>query len=228
MKNKFKVLLICRHQDKFSLMIYKILKKNFKFVTIFYSKKYNEKITKKIRNWKGDYIFSFRSLLILPNSIIKNAKIAAINFHPGPPEYRGVGCLNYALYNDESNYGVTAHLIKKEIDYGEIIKTKIFKISPASNLEKVLELTHKKLYLLTKEIILKIKDDYNFIDNCIGKNKYKWSKIIKTKSQLDKFYNINKNITKKKLNKKLRATITKKFKPYIEIHNKKFYYSDEK
>lgn len=227
MKSKEKVLLICRYQDKFSLKIYKDLKNNFKFVKIFYSKKYNEKIKKKIHKWKGDYIFSFRSLLILPDSVIKNAKVAAINFHPGPPKYRGVGCLNYAIFNDEKYYGVTAHLMNKHIDYGEIVKSNKFKI-PSGNLEKILNLTHKKLYILAREIILKIKSDKNFINSSIKNNKEKWSKKIKTKNQLDKFYIVNKNISKKKLNKKLRATITKKFKPYLKIHNRKFYYLDEK
>ncbi len=227
MKSNAKVLLICRYQDKFSLKVYKDLKKNFRSVKIFYSKKYKEKIPKKILNWKGDYIFSFRSLLILPDSIIKKAKVAAINFHPGPPKYRGVGCLNYAIYNEEYYYGVTAHLMKKEIDYGEIIKSNKFKI-PAYNFEKILTHTHKKLYTLAREIIFKIRTDKDYIYNSIRNNKDKWSKKIKTKSQLDKFYIINKSITKKKLNIKLRATITKKYKPYFKIHNKKFYYLDEK
>ena len=30
--------------------------------------------------------------------LIKRCKIAAINFHPGPPQYRGIGCINYALF----------------------------------------------------------------------------------------------------------------------------------
>tara|TARA_B100000989_G_C19527992_1_gene467967 strand:- start:1186 stop:1869 length:684 start_codon:yes stop_codon:yes gene_type:complete len=227
MKSNAKVLLICRYKDKFSLKLYKDLKNNFKSVKIFYSKKYNEKITKKILNWEGDYIFSFRSLLILPDFIIKNAKVAAINFHPGPPKYRGVGCLNYALYNDEDYYGVTAHLMKNKIDYGKIIKSNRFKI-PSGNLDKILELTHNKLYTLSKEIIYKIKNNKDFIHNSIKSNNEKWSKKIKTKSQLDKFYIINKSISKKKLNIKLRATITKKYKPYLKIHNRKFYYLDEK
>ena len=52
-------------------------------------------------------------------------------------------------------------------------------------------------------------------------------KKIKSKSDLDNFYIINKNITKKNLQNKLRATITKNFKPYIIIHNKKFYIKNE-
>ncbi len=50
--------------------------------------------------WTGDYIFCFRSMFILPKSLINKAKIAAINFHPGSPEYPGSGCLNYALYEE--------------------------------------------------------------------------------------------------------------------------------
>ena len=81
---KDKILLICRHNDKWSNQIANLLKKNFYDVNIFYSKTYKQKITKKILNWNGDYILSFRSLLILPEKILRNTKIAAINFHPGP------------------------------------------------------------------------------------------------------------------------------------------------
>ncbi len=129
MKKKNKILFICRKNDFWSLKIQHILKKKFSNVTIFYSKSYNEKLDSKIKKWRGDYILSFRSLLILPNSIIKNAKIAAINFHPGPPEYRGVGCLNYAIFNNENYYGVTAHIINQKIDFGQILKVFRYKIS---------------------------------------------------------------------------------------------------
>ena len=107
-------------------------------------------------NWTGDYILSFRSLLILPEKIINNAKIAAINFHPGPPKYRGVGCLNYAVYNNEKYYGVTAHLMTKKIDYGNILKVQKFKIDKMKNLDQILEITHGKLYLIAKYFIDKI------------------------------------------------------------------------
>ena len=83
--------------------------------------------------------------------------------------------------------------MKKKIDYGEIIKSNKFKIPPF-NLDKILILTHKKLYTLAKEIIFKIKSDKDYIYNSIKNNKDKWSKTIKTKSQLDKFYIINKSI----------------------------------
>ena len=67
----------------------------------------------KLKNKKFDFIISYRSSMILKNRDISIANIAAINLHPGPPKYRGIGCLNYALYNNEKKYGFTIHLINK-------------------------------------------------------------------------------------------------------------------
>ena len=52
-----------------------------------------------------------------------------INFHPGPPERRGIGCTNYAIYEKSKNYGVTLHEINEKIDSGNILKVKRFKIN---------------------------------------------------------------------------------------------------
>ena len=45
---------------------------------------------------------------------------------------------------------------------------------------------------------------------------------------LEKFYKINKNISKKNLEKKIRATLFKSFRPYILIHGKKFVFDPKK
>ena len=81
---------------------------------------------------KYDFIFSYRSPVILTQKDISLAKIAAINLHPGPPKYRGIGCLNYALYNNEKKYGFTVHLISKKIDFGKILFVKYFSINKKS------------------------------------------------------------------------------------------------
>ena len=57
--------------------------------------------------------------------------------------------------------------------------------------------------------------------------KIKWSKKINKLKNLNNFYEIDINSTKKQLKKKLKATNTKKFKPFIKLHNKKFYFIDD-
>ena len=61
--------------------------------------------------------------------LLKKVNKAAINFHPGPPEYRGTGCVNYALYENSKFYGCTAHLINEKVDNGKIIDVKKFNIN---------------------------------------------------------------------------------------------------
>ena len=98
------------------------------------------------------------------------------------------------------------------------------KFQKKKNLDEILNQTHKKLFLLTMSFINLIFDNKLNIKNLIKNNNEKWSKEIKSKSDLDNFYIINKNISKINLQKKLRSTVTKKFKPYMLIHNKKFYF----
>ncbi len=66
------------------------------------------------------YIISFVSPWIIPENLLNSAQKAAINFHPGPPDYPGTGCYNFALYEGTKKYGVTAHHMEKKVDTGNI------------------------------------------------------------------------------------------------------------
>ena len=74
-------------------------------------------------------------------------------FSSRPTKYRGAGCLNYALYNNENISGVTAHLMTKKIDQGKIIDIKKFRIYSKDNLAEILKQTHQELFNLTLKII---------------------------------------------------------------------------
>ena len=225
MKSSKKIIFFGRSNDIYSKRLIHILRKKFKYLTTIYSSSYNEKFPKKALKWKGDYILSFRSYYILKENFIKRAKHAAINFHPGPPKYRGVGCLNYALYNNEKYYGVTAHLMTKKIDQGKIIAIKKFKIYSKDNLAEVLSQTHKELFSLTLKIINSISKNKLYIKNLLKKFKNeKWSKNIRNKKDLDNFYKISFSINKKELNRLIRSTYLNNYRPYILLHGRKFYY----
>ena len=82
----------------------------------------------EVLNWKGDLIISFISSWIYPQQLLSNAGFAAINFHPGSPDYPGTGCTNFAVYNGEKEYGITCHHMNATIDTGSIIQVKRFNI----------------------------------------------------------------------------------------------------
>lgn len=89
---------------------------------------YGHSHTPCLDDWEGDWIFSFKSDLVLPPRIFRKAAKAAINFHPGPPKYRGIGGYFWAIHNEDKMYGVTCHHIIEKIDYGPIIACRHFPV----------------------------------------------------------------------------------------------------
>lgn len=85
--------------------------------------------------YRPQYIISFVSPWIIPQSLLNSAQKAAINFHPGSPDYPGTGCYNFALYEGAENYGVTVHHMEKKVDTGSIIMTSYFAVSPCESVE---------------------------------------------------------------------------------------------
>ena len=218
-----KVLFMGRYGDPYSIKIHNFLVKKFYKVTVHWSKGITHKPNRFIKKkWKGDYIFCFRSYYILNQKLISRAKIAAINFHPGPPEYRGTGCLNYAMYRNEKYYGTTAHLMLPKVDNGKIINVKRFKILKRNSVETLLNKTHKILLNQALEVINLLHKNHKNLNKLIHRSKNeKWSKKMKKRKHLDQFYNIN--TTYNDLIKKIRACyIQNSFRPYIMLHNFKF------
>ena len=223
---KLKVLFMGRYGDPYSIKMYNFLVKNFYKVTVYWSKGIMHKPNRFIKkNWKGDYIFCFRNYYILNQKLISRAKIAAINFHPGLPSNRGIGCVNFTLLNNAKNYGATAHLISKKIDYGKILDVVKFKIKTNDTVESVLNKTYKMQSKQFFKLIKFLKKNKKNLNMLILRNKNKeWAKKKSNRKQLNQLYKINHNIKKFKLSRIIRATVTKKFHPYIKIFGKKFIY----
>jgi len=87
-----------------------------------------------------DYVISYLSPWIIPEELLKRARCAAINFHPGPPEYPGIGCTNFAIYEGVAAFGVTCHHMASKVDTGPIIRVLRFPVYPT---DTVLSLTQK-------------------------------------------------------------------------------------
>ncbi len=227
MKKNLSILFFGRKNCYYTNKIKLILKKKCRNLFFFESNKLHEKLNlKKIKNKNFDYIICFRSYYIINTKLLKKCKKLAINFHPGTPEYRGIGSVNFALYNNSKYYGSTAHLISKQIDYGKIIDIKKFRIPKSYGIEECLQKTYSLMYKQAKKIIFKIFDgsaEFKYMKN----SKKIWSNKISKKSDLEKLYEIKKNVNEKELKKLLRATVTKKFKPFIRFYGKKFVLMNE-
>jgi methionyl-tRNA formyltransferase len=83
-------------------------------------------------SWAGDVIVSYLARWIVSSHLLDRARIA-INFHPGPPEYPGYGCNNFAIYEGAAEYGVTCHHMTPRVDAGAIIEVVRFPVLAADN-----------------------------------------------------------------------------------------------
>lgn len=101
-------------------------RRNFSTVGV-YLGKWGDPFPAGIQSSEWDYIICYLSRWIVPADMLNQAKLA-INFHPGPPEYPGYGCNNFAIYEGAREYGVTCHHMAPRVDTGAVIAVKRFPV----------------------------------------------------------------------------------------------------
>src|SRR6202011_5128459 len=73
-------------------------------------------------------LIGFATPVIVPQTILTQLGYGAFNFHPGPPAYPGWAPAHFALYNRETEFGATAHVMIERVDAGPIIGVARFPI----------------------------------------------------------------------------------------------------
>lgn len=103
--------------------------------------------------WQGDYVISYLCPWVLRPGLLSRAKVAAINFHPAPPEYPGTGCTNFALYNQETSYGVVCHHMAAGVDSGPMVAVKRFPILESDSVYSLTQRCYGFMLALFYEIV---------------------------------------------------------------------------
>lgn len=77
---------------------------------------------KEVADFQGDFFLVACFPHILPERVLKLAKIASLNAHPSLlPAYRGPSPIFWQLRHNESRTGVTLHVLNEDIDAGDIV-----------------------------------------------------------------------------------------------------------
>lgn len=147
-----------------------------------------------------DIVISYLSAWIFPGDVLSRSGVA-INFHPAPPEYPGIGCFNFALYDDVDRYGVTCHYMAEKVDTGKIIEVARFPVTPD---ESVLTLSVKSyaymFMLYTKMVdILASGESLPLTGEC-------WTRRPFLRRELDALCRIPENADLNEIKRIVRAT----------------------
>lgn len=75
----------------------------------------------QVRAREVDLFLNVHSLFLVPDAILEAPRIGSFNLHPGPlPEYAGLNCISWAIYQGERHYGVTLHWMAPRVDAGDV------------------------------------------------------------------------------------------------------------
>lgn len=115
---------------------------------------------RKLSEYGAELFVSMSFNQILRKEILDAPSKGFINCHAGAlPFYRGRNILNWALINDEKEFGVTVHYIDEGIDTGDIIRQKMSPITDqddyATLLARAIKLCADQLF----EALVDIKTD---------------------------------------------------------------------
>ena len=96
-------------------------------------------VTDLTRGGEIDFLFNYLSPVIVPERILQSITRAAVNFHPAPPEWPGVGSASFALFEGDESFGVTAHVMTAKVDSGPIVRTLRFPVLADDDCESLFQ-----------------------------------------------------------------------------------------
>jgi len=176
-----------------------------------------------VEQWEGDLIVSYLSPWIVPGRLLRAARMDAINFHPGPPEYPGIGCTNFALYNGETRFGVTCHRMAIPVDSGAICSVRRFAIADD---ETVNSLT-LKCYAAIRELFMDVMTCFEKNELLVESGEF-WSRPAYRRDELNALCRLTTKMDPAEVRRRVRAT-TFPGAPgaYLEISGLRFDYAGD-
>ncbi len=184
---------------------------------------WGDPLPEEARRWEGDYIVSYLSRWVLPEDLLKRARRAAINFHPASPDYPGIGCNNFALYENAREYGVTCHHMASKVDTGDIIAVKRFPVYPADDVASLLKRTYEHQIELFFEIVQLMADGRD-----LPVSSEKWTRPPFTRKQFNELFIVTPGMSKEEIARRVRAISYKHWQPYVEIEGYRFEYKPQR
>ena len=154
-----------------------------------------------------DCVISYLSRWIISKDLLEAARIA-INFHPGPPEYPGYGCNNFAIYEGAREYGVTCHHMAPRVDTGAIIEVRRFPVLDSDNAGTLLAKAYGHqldLYYSMVGRIIRGED--------LPASREKWTRKPFTRKQFDELGRMTPDMTEQEIARRRRALDVGALKP---------------
>ena len=164
-------------------------------------------------------LISFLCPRIVPMGVLNLARLA-LNFHPGPSNYPGIGCYNFAIYENATTYGAICHHMHTKVDSGPIVTERLFPISADISVEKLKLKTMEKLLEIFIETLCILRDG-----QLLPRSNIEWTRRPFTRKQLNMLTRITPSMSPDEITQRIKATVYPgQPGPVINIGGHDFYY----
>ena len=194
------VLFIGKKNDPYCQQAKEFVEQNFANAEIILGKR-GESFPEDARWWKGEYLFSYLSPWIISQHLLSRASIAAINFHPGPPEYPGIGCTNFAIYHQEKQFGVTCHHMAAKVDTGAMITVQRFPFFAADTVYSLTQRCYTYILMLFYDIVSMIIEGQP-----LPQSNETWQRTPYKRVELDELCRVTPEMPEEEIRRRIRAT----------------------
>jgi methionyl-tRNA formyltransferase len=173
--------------------------------------------------WMGDYVISYLSPWVIPEHILNRAAKASINFHPGSPEYPGIGCTNFAIYDGVDTFGVTCHHMSSKVDTGRLIEVKRFPLYKSDSVYSLTQRCYAYILVLFYEIVSLILDGKE-----LPQVEETWKRKPYRRSELNELCRVTPDMSEDDVQRRVKAvTFPNALGAYVEIGKMRFFYETE-
>jgi len=166
-----------------------------------------------------DLIISFLSPWNIPGYQLKKARIGAINFHPGSPEYPGLGGVNFSIYDKKAEFGVTCHHMVEKSYSGDIVAVSRFPQFPNDTAKSLTSRCHYLMFAMFVDVV-----GGAIVASRLPKSDETWKCSPYTRTSVDKLCRIEKDMNPDEILRRIRATNESGHSgAYIELCGVRFY-----
>ncbi|QJB56574.1 formyltransferase family protein [Pseudodesulfovibrio sp. zrk46] len=190
----------------------------------FFLGKLGDEYPEALLNDSYDMVVSWLSPWIVPAKTLSNTKQFNLNFHPAPPEYPGIGCFNFALYDEVEEYGVTGHVMEPRVDTGVIVGVSRFPVTEGDTVLSLSIKSYDAMLALFNQVLRQIAET-----GALPETDEKWTRAPFKRTELEALCVLDMEMSESEIHRRVRAT-TYPGMPgaYFEIGGMKFEYNPDR
>ena len=168
---------------------------------------------KAIATGNVDVLLNFLAPMIVPDVVLRSVRRDAINFHPAPPAWPGIGSASYALYHGDATFGATAHRMTTTIDGGEIVRVATFSVEPDDTCATLSERALRTSLRLFHDVC----DELSRTGHVLGSGD-RWGRRAITRAEFERWMTLSVSDPQDEIARKVRALAHPRFPgPFFEI-----------